>query len=220
MLHTSRTSRSYRALPDYQKRAVLRLYHACADTLGNEPSERRRAFVKLLYLYFPFYGAADLQSAYDVVRRHEETRTQAARVRRLYGAYGHRLVRLFGRWDADGDGVVSLPEFRMALERTTLSRREIDRLFAHADADHNGELSLEELVRFFAQNEALLASLETAVRSAEERDDRAREERLSMVFPSDVAARLHRTRARPSLVDVRPMSQQTDYLRAHPRVWM
>jgi hypothetical protein len=220
MIHTSRTARSYRKLPAYQQRQILDLYRASADTLGANPRERRRAFVDLLRLYFPFYSAMDLQSAYDVVRRHEEFHMQSRLIRRIHGEYGHRIVRLFGKWDANGDSAISLDEFREAMCATALSRAHVDVLFARADADGNGELSLDEMVDFLARSPTLLTELEGVLSSSERAETRRRRNSLALLFSDGAAERLSDPRVRPSLADVRPHEEQTRYLSGRPDVWL
>ena len=56
------------------------------------------------------------------------------------------LTALFRRVDADGDGGLSLAEFRSMSKLTGLSRRNLARLFAAVDTDGDGEVTCDEFI--------------------------------------------------------------------------
>jgi len=53
----------------------------------------------------------------------------------------------FNAIDADGDGAISFQEMSTALRQSSFSDQEIHTLFALADHDKDGEVSLNELLR-------------------------------------------------------------------------
>ena len=58
-----------------------------------------------------------------------------------------KLADLFQQWDTDGDGEVSLKEWRLAMPAIGIQtdKKHIDKLFTQFDLDGGGTINLEEL---------------------------------------------------------------------------
>ncbi|KAK7194460.1 mitochondrial calcium uptake 1 [Novymonas esmeraldas] len=72
------------------------------------------------------------------------------------------LRRLFESMDANGDGVISFPEFRFLMSLLTSDPREVAALFRIVDTDRSGTLTLEEfanVLRGVTKEEAVVRSL-------------------------------------------------------------
>ena len=73
-------------------------------------------------------------------------------VSRLFAAQmdAHRYAQtleIFQRWDKDGDGEITLDEFREGMQTVTnLSEAQIDQIFKHLDADDSRTITIEELI--------------------------------------------------------------------------
>ena len=67
-----------------------------------------------------------------------------------------RVIDLFKRWDSNGDGVISKPEFRRGIVDLGFGSclpTEVDRLFAVFDADASGDISFRELHRMLRKQQ-------------------------------------------------------------------
>ena len=202
-------------LPRHRQKEIVDLYVASCDELGSEHRERRQRFFHVLKLYFPFFNDMDLESAYSLIRAREQLREQTLRVERVHGAFGRRIVRLFGEWDEDGNGVVSLDEFRRAFRRSSLTASEVERCFRDADANGDGEVDLDELCRFMVDRPRMLDELERVLRRAEDIWERDHERDARLIFREVPNTRnADGTIRRPSLADVWPADRVRENLKA------
>ena len=71
-----------------------------------------------------------------------------------FAANTTRLLRRFALWDTNHDGTVSWPEFERACESLDVPggarADDVRQLFEALDVDLNGEVQIEEVVRFRA----------------------------------------------------------------------
>lgn len=85
------------------------------------------------------------------------------------GKHEKYLANLIRSWDKNGDNVISLAEFRLAVRNPPVALKadnnEIDTLFKSFDADNSGTLSLKEMVPFLKalQKEAYAAEEEANI---------------------------------------------------------
>ena len=187
-------------LPKHYHADVRRIYRVAADTLqGRTRVERKRAFLGLLRTYFPHFGKADLESAFDVVRPMAMPRAATARADELARRHARRVVQLFGWYDGDGNGVVSPAEF----ERMLPGRSD---LFEAIDANGDGSIDVCELLRHCAKHPDVLHELEEALQCEEAAAARRDERRREVLFRPSADAR-------PSLAHVRPLDEQVERVR-------
>lgn len=194
-------------LPKHRERDILQLYEASKNELGCGTRERRRKFCDILGVYYPWFSQVEMARAYSCVAPQERKRDATLLADRLRAKYSARVLSLFGRVDADGNGTVSLAEFREAFDGVLGSGGDASSHFRAADANGDGQLDIGEFFTFVARTPRVLLNFDEAVASAQCRADAAASARRALIFLPT-----HRGDERPALCHVKPLDE---LVRAH-----
>ena len=110
-------------------------------------------FDRFCYFYFYFYFLCVLCCIHIFYfRNFNKTNRFKVVISRLFARHLEpqryaKTVEVFKRWDKDGNGELSLQEFREGMKATTkLKESEIDQIFAHLDQDDNRTITIDELI--------------------------------------------------------------------------
>lgn len=193
-------------LPEYQKRDILKLYFVAVDELG---TYRRDAVFKKLVksCCFPHYSRKELNEAYTLVREYETLRENGQTVDALKDEFASDVIRLFGKWDKDDDGLISLKEFAEAMDGI-MESEDVNKCFGIMDVNGDGELDVVEIFNFLKANPDWTFKFDKAFRQIRKLADAQEKDRLNSLFK-----RIPEQDERPNLSHVRPWEEQIEYLR-------
>ena len=197
----------WKPLPEYQVKQIMELYRASVEELGDTSRLRRREFEKIVKIYYPWFTSVDLQRAYSCVTNLEAARECRATADRLNDAYGKQVLQLFGSIDADGNGAISIDEFKQQFARC-LKDRDVNECFVDADANGDGCIDVREFFAFVARTPDVMRYFERTVNRVQLDKDRARMKRMQLIFrtlPFDENG----FPRRPSLHGIRPIYDPT-----------
>jgi len=122
----------------------------------------RGPFSAMLGMYYPSVPKREIDRlARELEDQHEEKQDQqtllsaraSSRARHWNQSRSERLVKLFGSWDADGSGTISIQEFVKALSGLPMNAAEVEAMFTAHDADQSGTLDLAEFVALMEESE-------------------------------------------------------------------
>lgn len=207
----------YKKLPKYIETEILKLYEASQDEFGESTLDRKRNFTKMIKLYWPYLNQVELESAYSIICPKEQFRYQSSLLKSLHGAYANKIIALFGKMDDDGNGVVSIDEFKKAFLIAGLPETQVQKCFQDADKNGDGILDLEELFNFILKNDVIYNKLKIVVEKAEVRDNIRKYETKRIIFGKlpEVTDNHFMTAIsrRPSLADVSSLDERIEAVR-------
>ena len=183
-------------LPKYRIHEIMKLYESCKHTLGTESRIRRRAFSKLLQVYYKWETKSNIQKIFDkYVKPREIEYMTKFRAKNIKTEYGELVKRLFGSIDNNDDGCIDLDEFKYAVRK--LDNIDSDDLFEKADTNNDGVLDTNEFYKLVASEPILRNNFDLIMDSAVNENNRKEYERKSRIFKNDISGR------RPSLSDLK-----------------
>lgn len=178
-------------VPAYRKREILRLY-----SVFEEPGDihaRKKEFVRLLKTYYKWAGARELNEMYVTAYEHEVERELQRSAQQTIKGRVEDISKVFCAIDANKSGSISIAEFAK-FAQPFLKTRTME-VFADADTNGDGVLSLDEFVCYVGKNGQLLAHFNDILASALKRRRTDFVNRVSILFkehptsPSDMSWR-------------------------------
>ena len=198
-------------------------------------------FEGVLKLYFKHASAAEIDAMIDLVEpryRHAEQRRWIADAKEQYRAK-IRMAFLMG--DANGDGMLSLAEFKEAVAihrgeaheqqpsqqqqqqhgKLSISDAQLAKIFDAADLDGNGALDLDEFIGLVASHPGLMSNFSEILDAGILKRRKIEEQRLGQIFKGEVAVSPTSRgiqspsgrRRRPTLVDLKRPDEVRDAIR-------
>jgi Ca2+-binding EF-hand superfamily protein len=177
-----------------------------ARTQGQPPQPPQSlSFEEVLRLYYRNATPLEIDAMLALV---ESTREQLLRRRWICEAKAQHLDRIrqaFLMGDENGDGVLSLAEFREAVAvhngqrlpggaapaqgQTGIPPEELEAIFARADADGSGTLDEDEFITLVASHPKLMSSFEAIIDAGIGRKLREEEKKLAKLFKAPISPR-------------------------------
>ena len=178
-------------MPAYRKREILELYSVFDRP--DDIQKRRVAFMRLLKAHYRWADSKELRSMYRVVYEHEIERELQRIALRTIETRTDEILKVFSSMDDDKNGTISIAEFVNCAQ--PFLKDKTAQIFADADTNGDGVLSVREFAYYIGKNEQLLACFNDILASALEQRRADFTGRVSVLFkhhpesPSDLSWR-------------------------------
>tara|TARA_B110001452_G_scaffold265070_1_gene269137 strand:+ start:1717 stop:2406 length:690 start_codon:yes stop_codon:yes gene_type:complete len=183
-------------IPKYRIEHILKLYEASKYTLGHELRIRRRGFISLIRLYYPWESYISLSLAFEKFIKPKEIEYMIIiNSRKIKKENGAMVKALFGCIDTNGDNCIDLDEFKYALR--DVKNIEAEKIFHEADTNGDSVLNEQEFYKLVASVPEIRDNFDKIISNTIYEIKRKDFERLARIFKVDITGR------RPSLCDLR-----------------
>ncbi len=185
-------------IPQYRIDQILKLYGASKFTLGHTLRIRRRAFISLIRLYYPWESYISLNLAFDKFIKPKEIEYMIIiNSQQIKKDNGDTVTELFGCIDTNGDNCIDLDEFKYALR--DVKNIVLEKIFYEADTNRDGVLNENEFYKLVASVPEIRDNFHKIISNKIYEIKRKNLERQARIFKVDISDR------RPSLCDLRSL---------------
>lgn len=165
-------------IPAHRKRDILKLYSVF--NMSADIQKRKKEFMRVLKIYYKWADIQELRDMYRVVYEHEvERELQRIALHTVEGRTAD-IIKVFCSINDDKNGTISIAEFAK-FAQPFLKERTMQ-VFADADANGDGVLSVREFAYYVSKNGELLAHFDDILASALEQRHADFVDRVSVLF--------------------------------------
>ena len=161
-------------VPQYRMKEIKRLYDVF-DFKSDNLTERKQEFKRVLHIHYKWASASELNEFYNFVYEKEVSFEIAKRETEAIEGVKDDIVKLFGSFDKDKNGVIDYYEFVHQDEH-------IQELFAQMDVNRDGQVSIEEFVDFIRNHAHIIETMKVHIKRVKDTTLSKRINNLSVLF--------------------------------------
>lgn len=201
-------------IPKYRLDEIMKIYDVfnIKNTKNMDLKDRKIQLKKIIKTYYKWITEDEYNYIYSLVIERELDSLVNIKKIEIEKRYKNRLIKLFGKFDANNSNSIDLEEFRNIFEKLELhDNLDLEKIFKEADTNGDNELTIDEFIVFMAKNKDVLEKLDEVIEIKKEL--RYKNDKRTLIF-NDFPGSPLKGNWRPSLSNLKrfdKIKEDTNY---------
>jgi len=197
-------------IPKYRLDEIMKIYDVfnIKNTKNADLKDRKIQLKKIIKTYYKWITEDEYNYIYSLVIETEFDSLIDIKKIEIEKKYKNRLIKLFGKYDANNSNTIDLEEFRNIFVKLQLyDNLDIEKIFKEADTNGDNELTIDEFIIFMAKNKDVLEKLDEVLEIKKEL--RYKNDKRTLIF-NDFPGSPLKGNWRPSLSNLKRFDKIKD----------
>lgn len=197
-------------IPKYRLDEIMNIYDVFnkKNIKNIDLKDRKIQLKKIIKTYYKWITEDEYNYIYSLVIERELDSLIDIKKIEIEKKYKNRLIKLFGKYDANNSNTIDLEEFRNIFVKLKLDDNlNLEKIFREADTNGDNELTIDEFIIFMAKNKDVLEKLDKVIEIKKEL--RYKNDKRTLIF-NDFPGSPLKVNWRPSLSNLKKFDKIKD----------